>query len=100
VNLAAGFGFDAFGWGKFLNFASRQAQFGPAIHLPIFDAGACARSSRAATRLRPLVANYNQTLIGALNDVATQVASIRAVDRRWTTRSVRSMHRRAPTTWP
>jgi hypothetical protein len=27
------------------------------------------------------VANYNQTLIGALNDVATQVASIRAVDR-------------------
>ncbi len=40
VNLAAGFGFDAFGWGKFLNFASRQAQFGPAVHLPIFDGGA------------------------------------------------------------
>lgn len=49
VNLAAGFGFDAFGWGKFLNFASRQAQFGPAIHLPIFDAGALRASSRAAT---------------------------------------------------
>lgn len=27
------------------------------------------------------MANYNQTLISALNDVATQVASIRAVDR-------------------
>ncbi|WP_175686791.1 efflux transporter outer membrane subunit [Burkholderia anthina] len=82
VNLAAGFGFDAFGWGKFLNFASRQAQFGPAIHLPIFDAGALRAQLKGRYADFDLsVANYNQTLINALNDVATQVASIRAVDR-------------------
>jgi outer membrane protein TolC len=81
VNLAAGFGFDAFGWGKFLNFASRQAQFGPAIHLPIFDAGA--RRAQLKGRYADFdldVANYDQTLVNALNEVATQVSSIRSID--------------------
>ncbi|MEK6316421.1 MAG: efflux transporter outer membrane subunit [Burkholderia gladioli] len=82
VNLAAGFGFDAFGWGQFLKFASRQAQFGPAVHLPIFDAGALRAQLKGRYADFDLdVANYNQTLIGALNDVATQVASIRALDK-------------------
>ncbi|MBI0327298.1 efflux transporter outer membrane subunit [Burkholderia plantarii] len=82
VNLAAGFGFDAFGWGQFLKFASRQAQFGPAVNLPIFDAGALRAQLKGRYADFDLsVANYNQTLIGALNDVATQVASIRAIDR-------------------
>ena len=82
VNLAAGFGFDAFGWGRFLKFASRQAQFGPAVHLPIFDAGALRAQLKGRYADFDLsVANYNQTLTGALNDVATQVASIRAIDR-------------------
>jgi len=82
VNLAAGFGFDAFGWGRFLNFASRQAQFGPAIHLPIFDAGALRAQLKGRYADFDLdVANYNQTLIGALQDVATQVSSIRSSDK-------------------
>ncbi len=82
VNLAAGFGFDAFGWGDFLKFASRQAQFGPAVHLPIFDAGALRAQLKGKYADFDLdVANYNQTLVSALNDVATQVATIRAIDR-------------------
>ncbi|MBJ9710717.1 efflux transporter outer membrane subunit [Burkholderia gladioli] len=82
VNLAAGVGFDAFGWGQFLKFASRQAQFGPAVHLPIFYGGALRAQLRGSYADYDLsVANYNQTLIGALNDVATQVATIRAVDK-------------------
>ncbi|WP_321841172.1 efflux transporter outer membrane subunit [Paraburkholderia bannensis] len=82
VNLAAGFGFDAFGWGKFLNFASRQAQFGPAVHLPIFDAGALRAQLKGRYADFDLdVANYNQTLIGALQDVATTVSSIRSADK-------------------
>ncbi|WDD95321.1 efflux transporter outer membrane subunit [Burkholderia sp. FERM BP-3421] len=81
VNLAAGFGFDAFGWGKFLNFASRQAQFGPAIHLPIFDAGALRAQLKGRYADFDLdVANYDQTLVNALNEVATQVSSIRSID--------------------
>jgi NodT family efflux transporter outer membrane factor (OMF) lipoprotein len=82
VNLAAGFGFDAFGWGRFLNVASRQAQIGPAIHLPIFDAGALRAQLRGRYADFDLdVANYNQTLIGAFQDVATQVSSIRSADK-------------------
>ncbi|SDQ48257.1 efflux transporter, outer membrane factor (OMF) lipoprotein, NodT family [Paraburkholderia fungorum] len=81
VNLAAGFGFDAFGWGRFLTASSRQIQFGPAIHLPIFDAGALRSQLKGRFADFDLdVANYNQTLIGALQDVATQVSSIRSID--------------------
>jgi NodT family efflux transporter outer membrane factor (OMF) lipoprotein len=82
VNLAAGFGFDAFGWGRFLTASSRQIQFGPAIHLPIFDAGALRSQVKGRYADFDLdVANYNQTLISALQDVSTQVASIRSIDR-------------------
>ncbi|BCF97470.1 hypothetical protein PPGU19_020390 [Paraburkholderia sp. PGU19] len=81
VNLAAGFGFDAFGWGKFLTSSSRQIQFGPAIHLPIFDAGALRSQLKGRYADFDLdIANYNQTLIGALSDVATQISSIRSLD--------------------
>jgi NodT family efflux transporter outer membrane factor (OMF) lipoprotein len=82
INLAAGFGFDAFGWGRFLTSASRQIQFGPAIHLPIFDAGALRSQLKGRYADFDLdIANYNQTLINALSDVATQVSSIRSIDR-------------------
>jgi NodT family efflux transporter outer membrane factor (OMF) lipoprotein len=81
VNLAAAFGFDAFGWGNFLKSGSRQIQFGPAIHLPIFDAGALRSQLKGRYADFDLdVANYNQTLISALSDVATQVSSIRSID--------------------
>ena len=82
VNLAAGFGFDAFGWSRFLTSASRQVQFGPAIHLPIFDAGALRSQLKGRYADFDLdVANYNQTLITALSDVATQISSIRSIDK-------------------
>jgi NodT family efflux transporter outer membrane factor (OMF) lipoprotein len=82
VNLSAAIGLDAFGWGRFLTAASRQIQAGPAIHLPIFDAGAL----RAQLKGRYAdfdygVATYNQTLVNALSDVATQVTQIRSDDR-------------------
>ena len=81
INLAAGFGFDAFGWGRFLKSGSRQMQFGPAIHLPIFDAGALRSQLKGRYADFDLdVADYNQTLINALSDVATQVSSIRSID--------------------
>jgi NodT family efflux transporter outer membrane factor (OMF) lipoprotein len=82
VNLAAAVGFDAFGWGKFFTAGSRQIQFGPAIHLPIFDGGAL--RSQLKGRYADFdydVATYNQTLINALSEVATQVSSIRSIDR-------------------
>ncbi len=82
VNLSAGFGFDAFGWGRFLTAASRQTQIGPAVHLPIFDGGALRSQLKGRYADFDLdVANYNQTLISALSDVSTQVATIRSIDR-------------------
>ena len=77
INLSAAFGFDAFGFKNFLKFGSREIQAGPAIDLPIFDAGAL----RAMLKTRyaafdSAVATYNDTLIQALNQVATQVAQI------------------------
>lgn len=82
INLAASFGFDAFGWGALLNTLSRQVSAGPAIHLPLFDAGALRGQLRGRYADFELdVANYNQTLISAFNDIATQVASIRSADK-------------------
>lgn len=81
INLTVGFGLDAFGWGKFLRAGSRQIQTGPAIHLPIFDGGTLRANLKGRLAdYDSAVANYNQTLIGALNDVATQIAAIRSVD--------------------
>jgi NodT family efflux transporter outer membrane factor (OMF) lipoprotein len=81
INLAASFGFDTFVWSRFLTSNSRQIQFGPAVHLPIFDAGALrAQLKGRYADFELSVANYNQILINALSDVATQVASIRSID--------------------
>jgi NodT family efflux transporter outer membrane factor (OMF) lipoprotein len=81
INLSAGLGFDAFGWGRFLTASSRNMQFGPAVHLPIFDAGALRSQLKGRYADFDLdVANYNQTLINALSEVATQVTSIRSID--------------------
>jgi NodT family efflux transporter outer membrane factor (OMF) lipoprotein len=81
VNLAAGFGFDAFGWGRFLTSASRQIQFGPAVHLPIFDAGALRSQLKGRYADFDLdVANYNQTLVNALADAASQISMIHSID--------------------
>jgi NodT family efflux transporter outer membrane factor (OMF) lipoprotein len=82
VNLAAAAGLDSFGWGKFLNFSSRQMSLGPAIHLPIFDAGALRAQLKGRYADFDLdVANYNQTLINAFQEVATQVSTIRSADK-------------------
>ncbi|MBN3787947.1 efflux transporter outer membrane subunit [Burkholderia sp. Ac-20353] len=81
INLSAMIGLDAFGFGRFLTAASRTASVGPAIHLPIFDAGALrAQLKGRYAEFDYAVATYNQTLVGALSDVATQLAQIRSSD--------------------
>ncbi|MBB5415421.1 NodT family efflux transporter outer membrane factor (OMF) lipoprotein [Paraburkholderia sp. JPY171] len=81
INLSAAIGFDAFGFGRFLSAASRTASVGPAIHLPIFDAGELrAQLKGRYAEFDYAVATYNQTLIGALSGAATQIAQIRSSD--------------------
>ncbi|CAB3774509.1 efflux transporter outer membrane subunit [Paraburkholderia humisilvae] len=82
INLVANFGFDSFGVSDLLLWSSRQIMARPAIHLPIFDAGALRAQLKGRYADFDLdIANYNQTLINALNEVATQVASIRSIDK-------------------
>jgi len=82
VNLSAAVGLLALGWGGFLTAGSRQIQAGPAIHLPIFDAGALRSQLKGRyADFDYVVATYNQTLIDALSDVAAQITQIRSDDR-------------------
>lgn len=81
INLSAAIGLDAFGFGHFLTAASRMASVGPAIHLPIFDAGELrAQLKGRFAQFDDAVAAYDQTLIAALTDVATQIGQIRSSD--------------------
>ncbi len=81
INLSAMIGLDAFGWGRFLRADSRTAAFGPAIHLPIFDGGALrAQLKGRYAEFDFAVANYNEALVNAFTDVATQLSDIRTID--------------------
>jgi NodT family efflux transporter outer membrane factor (OMF) lipoprotein len=81
INLSAAIGLDAFGFGRFLTAASRTASAGPAIHLPIFDGGQLrAQLKGRYAEFDYAVATYNQTLVTALSEVATQLAQIRSTD--------------------
>jgi len=81
INLSAALGLDAFGFGRFLTAASRTASVGPAIHLPIFDAGELrAQLKGRYADFDYAVATYNQTLVTALSEVATQLAGVRSTD--------------------
>lgn len=81
INLSAAIGLDAFGFGRLLTAASRTASAGSAIHLPIFDGGELrAQLKGRYAEFDYAVAGYNQTLITALTDVATQLGQIRSSD--------------------
>ncbi|MFM0625225.1 efflux transporter outer membrane subunit [Paraburkholderia xenovorans] len=85
INLSAAIGLDAFGFGRFLTAASRTASVGPAIHLPIFDGGQLrAQLKGRYADFDYAVATYNQTLVTALSEVATQLAQIRSTDEQLT----------------
>ncbi|MEO8300534.1 MAG: efflux transporter outer membrane subunit [Rhizomicrobium sp.] len=80
IDLAAAVGFQAVGLDKLFSGESVVASVGPAIHLPIFDAGAIrARYARATADLDAAVADYNGTVVAAVRqtaDALTEVASL------------------------
>ncbi|CAM2161840.1 Efflux transporter outer membrane subunit [Paraburkholderia sacchari] len=81
INLSAAIGLDAFGFGRFLTAASRTVSVGPAIHLPIFDAGELrAQLKGRYADFDNAVAIYNQALVTALSEVATQIAGVRSTE--------------------
>lgn len=81
VNLLAGGGLLAVALNHFSLNASTE-YLGPAITLPIFDAGALRAQLREQYGYyEEAVANYNTTLNNALSDVANQLTAIKFIDK-------------------
>ena len=82
INLVAFAGFSSIGLGNLLNSGSQQWGVGPAIRLPIFEAGRLRANLRGkAADLDAAVESYNAAVIDAVRDVADQVASLQAISR-------------------
>ncbi|MGA0612633.1 efflux transporter outer membrane subunit [Caldimonas sp. KR1-144] len=80
VDLVAFAGFSSLGLNQLLDAGSRQLGIGPAITLPIFDGGALRANYRGRNaELDSAIESYNQALLGALREVADQVASTRSI---------------------
>jgi NodT family efflux transporter outer membrane factor (OMF) lipoprotein len=82
INLAALAGFQAIGLSSLLTGGAFTMGIGPAIHLPIFDAGKLrAQYARSTADLDLSVADYNGAVVNAIKqtaDAMTQVKSLAA----------------------
>lgn len=82
INLEALAGFQAIGLSNLLTGDSLALGVGPALHLPIFDAGKLrAQYAHATADLDASVADYNGAVLNAIKQVAdamTQVKSLQA----------------------
>lgn len=85
VNLVAFAGFSSIGLGRLFDAGSQQWGVGPALRLPIFDAGRLRANLRGKTAdLDGAVESYNAAVIDAVRDVADQVASAQSITRQQT----------------
>jgi outer membrane protein TolC len=80
ISLNAFAGVQSIGLGDWLTAGSRMLGIGPAVSLPLFDGGRL-RANLALHQAEQdaAVETYNATLVSALNDVVTQLVSLRAV---------------------
>ena len=82
INLLAFAGWQAIGLSSLFNSSSGTLGAGPAIHLPIFDAGKLRAEYGIATAdLDEAVASYNGAVTGAVREAADALTRIDALDR-------------------
>jgi NodT family efflux transporter outer membrane factor (OMF) lipoprotein len=82
VNLTAFVGLSSIGLNKLVQAGSEEYGIGPAIHLPIFDAGRLRANLRGRTAdLDLAVESYNGALLDAVRDVADQLTSSQSIAR-------------------
>ena len=82
VNLVAFAGFSSIGLNRLFDAGSQQWGVGPALRLPIFDAGRLRANLRGKTAdLDAAVESYNAAVLDAVRDVADQVASSQSITR-------------------
>ena len=78
VDLTAFVGLQALDFPSFLRAGSLTAGAGPAIRLPLFERGALRAALEARSADWDLaVAQYNETVVGALREVVDQLAALR-----------------------
>jgi NodT family efflux transporter outer membrane factor (OMF) lipoprotein len=77
INLNGLIGFQAIGLGQLFSAGSLMSSVGPAIRLPLFDAGRLrANYAGKASDIDAVVAQYNQSVLSAAQDVAEQLTRI------------------------
>lgn len=81
ISLSAFVGLNALGFPDWMTAGSRTFGIGPALHLPIFEAGRLRANlgSRSAA-VDEAIASYNGALVDAVRDVADQLTSLQALD--------------------
>src|SRR6202011_3972256 len=81
VNLTAFIGFQTLGAGNLITAGNREIGVGPAVTLPIFDAGRRRGNLAARDSAYDIaVEQYNQAVADGLREVVDQLASFRSVD--------------------
>jgi NodT family efflux transporter outer membrane factor (OMF) lipoprotein len=81
INLAAALGFQSVGLSSLLTGDAFQMGVGPAIHLPIFDAGRIrAQYAHATAELDLAVADYNQTVLSAIRQTADAMTDVQSLE--------------------
>jgi NodT family efflux transporter outer membrane factor (OMF) lipoprotein len=85
ISIGAMAGVITMGGGNPFTLPARLYQFGPSISLPIFDGGKLrANLSGKDAQYDLAVAQYNQTLVGALNQVADELSALQSVQEQLT----------------
>lgn len=80
VNLAAFAGLSSIGVGRWFDSGSLVYGAGPAIRLPLFDAGRLRANLREQTaEIDVAVGDYNAAIVGAVREVADHVASLQSL---------------------
>jgi NodT family efflux transporter outer membrane factor (OMF) lipoprotein len=82
INLMAFAGLSSIGLGRLLDAGSQQWGAGPAIRLPIFEAGRLRANLGGKTAdLDAAVESYNGAVLDAIHDAADQIASSQSIAR-------------------
>ncbi|HEV2681912.1 MAG TPA: efflux transporter outer membrane subunit, partial [Rhodanobacter sp.] len=85
ISIGAMAGVISMGGGNPFTLPARFYQFGPSLSLPIFDSGKLrANLSGKDAQYDLAVAQYNQTLVGALNQVADELSALQSVQEQLT----------------
>ena len=85
INFSAGFGLDSISLDHFLELPSKAWNFGPALHLPIFEGGQLRAQLKGRNADRDAaIQAYNQQVIDAVREAADAATSAASIGRQLT----------------